>query len=76
MAKEAIILPEASQDITEAYWWYEEQSLGLGSEFVRSVEAILASIQRYPAMYPEVFRQYRRALLRKFPYFLFYEAGR
>jgi len=33
MAAKLIFVPEAEQDISEAYGWYEEQRVGLGEEF-------------------------------------------
>lgn len=73
MTRSAILLPEARDDITNAFQWYEEQSRGLGLEFLRSVEAVLQSIQRLPLSHPVVHEHYRRAFLRKFPFALFYE---
>jgi plasmid stabilization system protein ParE len=71
--KEPHFLPAAKQDIADAFAWYEQQSLGLGLEFLWRVEATAVSIQRYPAMYPAVLADYRRALVRRFPYGIFYE---
>jgi len=50
----------------------EEQAHGLGDEFLRAADAALASIQRHPGAYPTVYESVRRALLRNFPYGLFY----
>jgi plasmid stabilization system protein ParE len=72
-AKEPYLLPAARQDIADGFAWYEQQSLGLGLEFVRCVEATVVSIQRHPEMYPAVLASYRRALVRRFPYVIFYE---
>ncbi len=55
------------------YSWYEEQSLGLGMEFLRCVEATLLSIQRNPLSYPTVHVSYRRSLVRRFPFAIFFE---
>ncbi len=66
-------LPEAKQDIADAFAWYEEQSLGLGLEFLRCLEATIESVERHPLMHPVVFGEYRRALVRRFPYVVFYE---
>jgi plasmid stabilization system protein ParE len=65
---------KARQDAADAFAWYEEQCPGLGLEFLRCVEATVLFIQRYPSMYPAVFGDYRRALIRRFPYAVFYEA--
>lgn len=42
-------------------------------DFLRCLEAIISFIQRHPTMYPAVFGDYRRALVRRFPYAIFYE---
>lgn len=67
------LLPEARNDVAEAYLWYEEQSLGLGLDFLRCVEVALLSVQRTPLLYPVVHESYRRALVRRFPFAVFYE---
>jgi len=64
---------DAEADVAGAYQWYEEQSLGLGLEFLSCVETALLSIERAPLMYPVVHETYRRALVRRFPYGIFYE---
>ena len=71
--REPHLLPEARQDIASAVAWYEQQSPGLGLEFLRCFEAVVVSIQRHPLMYPVVSLDYRRALVRRFPYAIFYE---
>lgn len=67
-----IIRPEAEFDIQEAFEWYEERDSGLGSEFVRAADSCLAAIGRNPLAYPLVHREVRRALVRRFPYGIFY----
>jgi plasmid stabilization system protein ParE len=71
--REPHFTPWARQDAADAYVWYEEQSLGLGLEFLRCLEATVLSIQRYPFMYPAVLDDFRQALIRRFPYVVFYE---
>lgn len=66
------IQPEAEEEIIEAYRYYEDKAEGLGTEFVRAVDACLASVERNPRMYAVVHKDVRRALLRRFPYGLFY----
>lgn len=67
-----VVRPEAEADIEATFRWYEAQSPGLGSEFVRAVDACLAGIERNPELYAEHYRRARRALLRRFPYAIFY----
>lgn len=66
---------EAEDDLAEAYAWYWRRGLGLGAAFLRSVESRLESIGRLPEGYPVVYRHVRRALLRRYPYALFYEVA-
>ena len=73
MAKSLIILPEAEQDITEAYNWYQERELGLGEEFLWCIGASIQTIKRNPEIYVFAHEKYRRVLVRRFPYAIFYE---
>ena len=51
MSKNLILLPETEQDITEAYYWYQERELGLGEEFLRCIDASIQFIERNPEIY-------------------------
>jgi plasmid stabilization system protein ParE len=73
MAARLILTLEVKQDIAEAYLWYQSQRPGLGEEFLRSVEDCLDTIQRRPKLSAPVYQDYRRALVRRFPYFVVYE---
>src|ERR1019366_4091906 len=73
MLVELVIAPEAELDIADAYVWYEGRRAGLGEEFLSSVDACLEGIRRRPEMYPVVHEGYRRSLIRRFPYAVFYE---
>lgn len=54
----------------EAAEWYEERTPGLSAEFLRALDATVASVQRNPQQYPFVHEGMHRALLRRFPYSL------
>jgi len=73
MAARLVVAPEAEQDVTEAYAWYESQRAGLGEEFLSCVDACMESLTRSPEMYEVVHETYRRALLRRFPYAVFFQ---
>jgi plasmid stabilization system protein ParE len=73
MVAELILAPEAVQDVAEGYAWYEDRRLGLGEDFLSCVEACLQSICRSPEMRSIVHEGYRRGLVRRFPYAVFYE---
>ncbi len=55
-----------------AFEWYEQSSTRLGSEFFRAVDGCFALIGRNPLVYPKVYHQVRRALIRRFPYGVMY----
>ena len=73
MTVELILAPEVELDLTEAYVWYERRRLGLGEDFMTSVDACLQRICRNPESYETVHQGYRRALVRRFPFGVFYE---
>ena len=74
MAHSLVFAPEAEADILEAYDWYESQRRGLGEEFLNCVEASLHALERHPERHAVAFAQYRRTLVRRFPYAIFFEA--
>lgn len=73
MAAELIMALEAEQDIDEAYSYYERQRIGLGEDFLTCVNACIQAICRTPEMHQRVYRDYRRGLVRRFPFAVFYE---
>ena len=72
MAAKLITAAEAEADVLEAYGWYESQRVGLGERFLDSVDACIHSICRMPEMHEVVCKSYRRALVRRFPFAVFY----
>lgn len=75
MSRGITIRPEAEAELAEAYAWYERQRPGLGDEFLVRLDECLSSIQSRPLLHPIVHREVRRALLRRFPYGVFYVLG-
>jgi plasmid stabilization system protein ParE len=73
MAADLVMAPEAEQDVSEAYAWYERQRAGLGEEFMSCVDACIEAVCRTPKMHRVVHESYRRGLVRRFPYAVFYE---
>jgi len=64
--------PEAEADLREAYRWYEERQAGLGEQFLLECDRSLALVQENPRIFPEIHHQVRRALVKRFPYGVFY----
>jgi plasmid stabilization system protein ParE len=64
--------PEAFADIAEAFSWYEGQRAGLGAEFERELDRTFGLIVTMPAAGRVVHRTLRRALVRRFPFAVYY----
>jgi plasmid stabilization system protein ParE len=67
-----IVRPAAAADMDEAFLWYEGQRSGLGQEFLVTAQATIDLIAEHPFRYPVLRRNTRRALLRRFPYGIYY----
>jgi len=70
---ELIVSAEAERDLAEAFAWYESCRAGLGDEFLSCVDARLRAIERLPELHEKVYLEFRRAIVRRFPYVIFYE---
>jgi plasmid stabilization system protein ParE len=66
------IRPEAEADLADAKRWYDGRREGLGADFLLCIEGALENIRRNPAIYPVVYKDVRRATVRRFPYGVFY----
>ena len=73
MAAELTFAPETALDIEQAYASYEARRAGLGEEFLSCVDACVQAICRSPEVQAKIHKEYRRALLRRFPFAVFYE---
>lgn len=60
----------ARNDIERAFAWYEKQSEGLGTEFLRSVSVGTSQLGNIPLIHAIEYNNVRRAHLRRFPYSL------
>ncbi|MBW1820916.1 MAG: type II toxin-antitoxin system RelE/ParE family toxin, partial [Deltaproteobacteria bacterium] len=65
-------LPEVEEDVMAAYSWYEEKALGLGEEFLRMFYACANEILRNALLYRKVYGDFRRRLLWRFPYAIYF----
>jgi plasmid stabilization system protein ParE len=65
--------PTADRELEEAIRWYKRQRPGLEDELAREVNRCLKRIQASPEMYARVKKDYRRAMIDRFPYAIYYE---
>lgn len=69
---ELIVSFEASQEIEDAVGWYESQKEGLGIEFFLQFEEVTELLKNNPEIYAKVYDYFRKALIQKFPYAIYY----
>ena len=65
-------LPEVEEDVISGYSWYEDKARGLGEEFLRIFYAAANNLSRNPFLYQKVYGDFRRLLLRRFPYAIYF----
>ncbi len=65
-------VPEVEGDVIAGYSWYEEKAPGLGEEFLRMFYACSAALPRNALLYQKVYGEFRRRLLRRFPYAIYF----
>jgi plasmid stabilization system protein ParE len=65
--------PEAEQDITAARDWYDSVQAGLGDAFIDEITAAIHQLTAQPKVPRIYYRNFRRILLRRFPYKVFYQ---
>ncbi|MGR3179044.1 MAG: type II toxin-antitoxin system RelE/ParE family toxin [Candidatus Anammoxibacter sp.] len=62
----------SKDDVDLAFKWYEIQRTGLGFDFLDCVEMSLCNILSFPKMYVICYSNFRRCVIRRFPYSIFY----
>ncbi len=72
MSRSLIVRPRAERDLAEAGLWYETRQPGTALYFLRCVDAALALITRHPEAGPTQFGPFRRVLVARFPFAVFY----
>lgn len=64
--------PRADLDIEAAFQWHEKEQSGLGVEFLDELRATYGRIVEGPFKYQHLRSGIRRALLRRFPYAVYF----
>ncbi|HSF10199.1 MAG TPA: hypothetical protein VLA60_12355 [Nitrospirales bacterium] len=67
-------LPEVEDDAVAAYIWYEQKAPGLGEEFLRTFYGDAGKLSQNPLLYPTLHLKFRRRLLRRFPYAIYFSS--
>jgi plasmid stabilization system protein ParE len=66
------IRKEAEADIAEAYQYYESCRENLGLDFMLCIEESFSRIQKNPKQYKVIYKNVHRALVKRFPYGVYY----
>ena len=74
MAWQIIVRPQSDLDIQAAAFWYEDQQSGLGARFLNELDQVFQRIEENPHQFPRLAGDVRRALLRRFPYGVYFIA--
>jgi toxin ParE1/3/4 len=64
--------PIAREDIRAITQWYRNELEGLEGRFLNNLEAAISLLQGNPKLYPVSFGSIRSALMRRFPYRIYY----
>ena len=70
--KRLLSTPRADLDVEAAFEWYENERSGLGLEFLDELRATYDRIADGPLKYQLIRFGIRRALLRRFPYAVYF----
>ena len=73
MTRELRVRQIARQEIISAARYYGRKSPKLGLQFFDRVDNLFALIKGHPFLFPISLAPFRRALLKQFPYAIFYE---
>jgi len=65
-------LPEVEDDVINNYTWYKAKSRALGEDFLRIFYSSAYDIARSPLLYRKVYKEFRRCLIRRFPYAIYF----
>jgi plasmid stabilization system protein ParE len=64
--------PQAAAEVRSARATYESHRSGLGAEFIVELDGVLGRVATEPMAFPQVHGPTRRALLRRFPYAVYF----
>jgi len=72
MSLPLVFHPNVQDEVDEAYRWYEQQSAGLGDDFLAALEEVSDRLRQTPEVHQTIYQDVRRALPRRFPYGVYY----
>lgn len=76
MRYRSIPSPGAEADIVSAFRWYHQIDPNLAFRFTLETLATLRRIKTFPYQFPIISGKARRALLKRFPYWIFFSLNK
>ena len=73
MSHRVVLSPDAEADVTAIEDWYHSKEASLAFAFRVELRVTLRFIAQYPYAFPEVSSDIRRALMKGFPYLLYFK---
>ena len=74
MTRKVSFRPEAEAEALETRDWYEGRQVGLGVAFRKALDEAIERIADNPLQFQRVRGETRRAILRRFPYAVYFQA--
>ncbi len=65
--------PDVESEVKASYDWYQEQTAGLGDDFITELESAYTAISEFPETWPKFCKGSRRLLLTRFPFSVIYK---
>jgi toxin ParE1/3/4 len=72
MRVSVVFRPQAEDEVISAQRWYEEHQTGLGARFADALDDLIGRISSNPSEFPVVHGQTQRAVMRQFPYGIYF----
>jgi plasmid stabilization system protein ParE len=67
-----LLLDEAENELDEAFIWYESQKIGLGIEFVDSLNKAFEFLKKHPEASAKKKKSVYRYVMSRFPFGIYY----
>jgi plasmid stabilization system protein ParE len=62
-------------DVADAVVWYEDERAGLGNQLLDEIGLVMERVAHSPFQFPQIRSEVRRALLRRFPYSVYFRVS-
>ncbi len=64
---------EAEDDFDKSYYYYAKESQKVATNFLKKADSTFIQISKNPEVYPTVYKDIRKVVLRNFPFVIYYK---